>query len=67
MDLAKQLVDETDKNNVFLIQMNEVSYAHYLIKDSIGQFTQEFDLISVLPSASVRGMQWFVPFFVSML
>ncbi len=38
MDLAKQLVDETDKNNVFLIQMNEVSYAHYLIKDSIGQF-----------------------------
>lgn len=38
MDLAKQLVDEMDKNNVFLIQMNEVSYAHYLIKDSIGQF-----------------------------
>ncbi len=38
MDLAKQLVDETDKSNAFLIQMNEVSYAHYLIKDSIGQF-----------------------------
>lgn len=38
MDLAKQLVDETDKSNVFLIQMNEVSYAHYLIKDSIGRF-----------------------------
>lgn len=38
MDLAKQLVDETDKSNAFLIQMNEMSYAHYLIKDSIGQF-----------------------------
>lgn len=38
MDLAKQLVDETAKSNAFLIQMNEVSYAHYLIKDSIGQF-----------------------------
>ena len=41
MDLAKQLVDETDKSNVFLIQMNEVSYAHYLIKDSIGKFIEE--------------------------
>ena len=38
MDLAKQLVDETDKGNAFLIQMDDVSYAHYLIKDSIGQF-----------------------------
>ncbi len=38
MELAKQLVDETAKNNAFLIPMNEVSYAHYLIKDSIGQF-----------------------------
>lgn len=38
MDLAKQLVDETDKSNAFLIQLNEVSYAHYLIKDSIGRF-----------------------------
>lgn len=38
MDLAKQLVDETDQSNAFLIQMNDVSYAHYLIKDSIGQF-----------------------------
>ena len=38
MDLAKQLVDETDKSNVFLIQINEVFYTHYLIKDSVGQF-----------------------------
>lgn len=38
MDLAKQLVDETGKNNAFLIPMKEVSYAHYLIKDSIRQF-----------------------------
>ena len=38
MDLAKQLVDETDESNAFLIQMNQVSYAHYLIKDSIGKF-----------------------------
>lgn len=38
MDLAKQMVDETDKNNAFLVQMNTVSYAHSLIKDSIGQF-----------------------------
>lgn len=38
MDLAKQMVDETDKSNAFLIQMNDVSYTHYLIKDSIGEF-----------------------------
>lgn len=38
MVLAKQLVDETDKSNAFLIQMNAVSYADYLIKDSLGQF-----------------------------
>lgn len=38
MDLAKQLVDETDKNNAFLIQMNAVSYTHSLVNDSIGQF-----------------------------
>ncbi len=38
MDLAKQMVDETDKNNAFLVQMNTVSYAHSLLKDSIGQF-----------------------------
>lgn len=38
MDQAKQLVDETGRGNVFLIQMGPVSYADYLIRDSIGQF-----------------------------
>lgn len=38
MDLAKRLVDGTNKSNAFLIQMNAVSYADYLIKDSIGHF-----------------------------
>jgi len=38
MSLARRLVDSTDKKDAFLIQMNEVSYATYLIKDSLSQF-----------------------------
>lgn len=38
MDIARQLVDETDRKNVFLIQMNAVPYADYLIKDSLSKF-----------------------------
>lgn len=38
MSQSRHLVDSTDKKNAFLIQMNEVSYATYLIKDSLSQF-----------------------------
>ncbi len=38
MNLAKQLVDDTDKKNSFLIQVNELSYTSCLIKDSLSQF-----------------------------
>lgn len=38
LDIAKKLVDETNKKNAFLIQMNAVPYAEYLIKDSLSRF-----------------------------
>lgn len=38
MDIAKQLVDGTDKPNVFLTQAGEVSFADRLFKDSLSQF-----------------------------
>lgn len=37
-DIAKQMVDKTDKRNAFLMQMNEVAYANYRIKDELGRF-----------------------------
>lgn len=36
--LARQLVADTGKRNVFLIHSNELSYANSLIQDSLGQF-----------------------------
>jgi len=36
--LARQLVADTGKRNVFLINSNELSYADSLIQDSLGQF-----------------------------
>lgn len=38
IDLARQLVAGTDKRNVFLIHLNELSYANSLIQDSLEQF-----------------------------
>ena len=38
MELAKELVSNTSKNNVFLIMMNEVQYADYLIEDKLSDF-----------------------------
>lgn len=38
MDIAKQLVDGTNKQNAFLIQMNAIPYADCLIKDSLSRF-----------------------------
>lgn len=38
MDIAKQLVDETDKPNAFLTQIGEGNFADHLFKDSLRQF-----------------------------
>lgn len=38
MDVAKELVQNTDKNNAFLIMLNEVTYADYLIEDAWNDF-----------------------------
>ncbi len=38
MDIANQLVDETDRKNAFLIQMNAIPYADYLIRDSLSRY-----------------------------
>lgn len=38
MDVAKELVQNTDKNNAFLIMLNEVTYADYLIEDAWNNF-----------------------------
>ncbi len=38
MAIAKELIQNTSKSNVFLIQMNKLSYADYLIKDAFSDF-----------------------------
>lgn len=38
MDIAKMLLSGTDKRNAYLLQMNEISYMEYLIKDNFSQF-----------------------------
>lgn len=38
MNIAKSLVDDTRQKNRYLIQMNEVAYMDYLIKDKFCQF-----------------------------
>ncbi len=38
MDIAKELISSTEKKNAFLIMLNEVSYADYLIEDKFSDF-----------------------------
>lgn len=38
MTIANELIQNTDKRNVFLIQMNELSYANYLVEDVFCDF-----------------------------
>lgn len=38
MDLAKELIQNTGKSNAYLIQLNELSYADYLIEDAFHEF-----------------------------
>lgn len=38
MEIAKELVSNTSKKNAFLIMMNEVQYADYLIEDKLSDF-----------------------------
>ncbi len=38
MDIAKRMYMNTEKSNAFLIQLNDLSYANYLIEDSLRQF-----------------------------
>lgn len=38
MTIAKELLQNTNKSNVFLIQMNKLSYANYLIEDAFCDF-----------------------------
>lgn len=38
MEIAKELVSNTSKKNAFLIMMNEVQFADYLIEDKFGDF-----------------------------
>ena len=38
MTIANQLIQNTDKRNAFLIQMNELSYANYLVEDVFSDF-----------------------------
>ena len=38
MDIAKELVSNTSKKNTFLIMMNEVQFADYLIEDKLSDF-----------------------------
>lgn len=38
IDLARQMVADTEKKNVFLIHSNELSYANSLIQDSLEKF-----------------------------
>lgn len=38
MDIAKELLQNTGKNNAYLIHLNELSYADYLIKDDFSEF-----------------------------
>lgn len=38
MDIAKALIQNTGKSNAYLIQLNELSYADYLIEDAFHEF-----------------------------
>ncbi len=43
MTIANELIQNTDKRNVFLIQMNELSYANYLVEDVFSDFVNVED------------------------
>lgn len=43
MTIANELIQNTDKRNAFLIQMNELSYANYLVEDVFSDFVNVED------------------------
>ena len=60
MDLASQLVAGTDKKNVFLVRLGELSYANSLIQDSLGKFIDAEEKKVNLDSAEYIGFLYSV-------